>query len=97
MSDKNENGAYIYQPYGALTHPEQGEKLYGIAGIARLDIPGITKEMAEKLEMIFNHPELVLVMMELIDKLRFETMNGKWIRQTTRNELHEFYEKQLEE
>jgi hypothetical protein len=97
MSNQEPNEVYVYQPYGALSNPELGGEIYGVAGPVRLGIKGVTKKTAEELAIIFNHPEFVVVMLEILNKLRFETMAGKRVRQSTRNEIHKFYEKYLEE
>lgn len=47
MSEQEPDGPYVYQPYGTVTHPEMGERLWGVGGVS-LDtaIKGLTKPEA---------------------------------------------------
>lgn len=39
---------YVYQPYGALSHKERGERLFGVAGVSLdANITGLTRREAE--------------------------------------------------
>ena len=37
---------YVYQPYGALSHPEKGDKLFAVAGPGLETVRDLTKEEA---------------------------------------------------
>ena len=37
---------YVYQPFGSLSHPEKGDRLFGVSGINAV-IRGLTKHEAE--------------------------------------------------
>jgi hypothetical protein len=52
MSQQEPTGPYVYQPYGAVTHPDRAKtgRLYGVAGVDyAATIQGLTKDEAERI------------------------------------------------
>lgn len=50
MTDKEPSRPYVYQPFGAITHPEEkaAGRLWGVAGVSIMTtIRGLTKTEAE--------------------------------------------------
>lgn len=47
VSDREPDGPYVYQPFGSATHPRNGDRLYGVAGVSRFTtINGLTRPEA---------------------------------------------------
>ncbi len=50
MSETAPKGIYVYQPYGAVSHPDRAKtgRLYGLGGLpAGVECKGLTKDEAE--------------------------------------------------
>lgn len=48
MSTSEPKRPYVYQPYGTISEPDKGDRLYGVAGVSiHADIRGLTKAEAE--------------------------------------------------
>ena len=55
MSYHEPDGPYVYQPYGSVTHPERGDRLFGVGGVAPgTEIKGLAKSEAEAIVAALN-------------------------------------------
>jgi hypothetical protein len=53
VSEDVPEGLYVYQPFGAVSHPEQDDRLYAVSGFrgvgfARVTIEGLTSNEAHR-------------------------------------------------